>query len=134
MSRGIKVTSGVPQGSHLGPILFLLFINDVTSVFKKCKCLLLCDDLKMYCTVESLQDRLIIQKELKNLVKWCDKNLLQVNILKGKVMSFYKCKNPVMCQYFTQNEIMEIVQSFTDLGVVFSSDLGFNKNIESIVL
>ena len=66
-SRDINVTSGVPQGSHLGPILFLIFINDITVFFKYVKAKLFADDLGIYANVRSLADAMRIQDDLKHL-------------------------------------------------------------------
>lgn len=133
-SREITVTSGVPQGSHLGPILFLLFINSAASVFSTSKCLLYADDLKLFCPVNSLEDCLALQRDLDNLVGWCNLNALNININKCRVMRFYKCKSPYRYPYSIGNSVLESVHSFNDLGVIFSSDLSFNRHIDSVIL
>ena len=55
-SKWTSVTSGVPQGSILGPLLFIMYINDVSNVFKFSKCLLFADDAKIYKSISSLAD------------------------------------------------------------------------------
>ncbi|CAH2233670.1 jg10636 [Pararge aegeria aegeria] len=60
--------SGVPQGYHLGTLLFLAFINDITIVVKHCKCSLFADDLKIYKTAKSDEDIKLIQEDLNRII------------------------------------------------------------------
>ena len=61
LSEVLLVRSGVPQGSHLGPLLFLLFINDITYFLKDVEFLLYADDLKLYKTISNDSDALVLQ-------------------------------------------------------------------------
>lgn len=130
-SREVIVTSGVPQGSHIGPILFLLFINDVLSCFRISECLLYADDLKFYATVTA--DR-SLQSDLNNLVDWCHKNHLNLNISKCKTMRFYTSKNPIIHAYSIGDRELESVSSMLDLGVTFDRKLSYNLHIDNITL
>jgi len=73
LSREFEALSGVPQGSHLGPILFLLFINDIVSIFEGVHFLLFADDLKIYKIIRNLMDCVILQNNLDRLHNWCNK-------------------------------------------------------------
>ena len=79
------VTSGVPQGSVLGPILFFIFINDldsglVSSVFK------FADDTKLVGNANSTQDSILLQRNLQQLIEWSDMWLIPFNKSKCIVM------------------------------------------------
>jgi Reverse transcriptase (RNA-dependent DNA polymerase) len=67
VSKEIKVTSGVPQGSHLGPLWFIWFVNDIAQIFKYERVLFYADDMKLYHPVGSSQDCLKIQSDLDQL-------------------------------------------------------------------
>ena len=131
-SREVLVTSGVPQGSHIGPMLFLLFINDVTTCFKYSKVLMYADDLKFYNVVDASSNGL--QSDLDNFVSWSSCNLLNINVSKCKSISFYRLKDPTATTYTIQNDSIEAVNSINDLGVIFDRQLSFSLHVESIVL
>lgn len=80
ISAPVEVTSGVPQGSHLGPLLFILFVNDVTFVLNKLKVLIYADDMKLYMEINDETALVDFQKEVDQFYKWCLKNLLDINV------------------------------------------------------
>ncbi|XP_063913193.1 uncharacterized protein LOC135129854 [Zophobas morio] len=64
-------TSGVPQGSNFGPLLFLMYINDITDALEPCNKLLFADDLKIFMEIVSIADCVTLQNCLNVLSKWC---------------------------------------------------------------
>ena len=73
-SRPFFPPSGVPQGSHLGPFVFLIFINDILLNVKNSKALMFADDLKLYYTIHNLNDCLRLQDDLDLILNWCNIN------------------------------------------------------------
>ena len=132
-SESINVYSGVPQGSHLGPILFIMFINEVSQLFKYSDCLLYADDLKLFKEISSDQNWLDLQFDLDLLHEWCIKHKLDLNISKCKVMSFAMIKKPTYRNYSIGNVPIERVSSFKDLGVHLDEQLTFRDHIDEIV-
>ena len=122
-SGEVLATSGVPQGSHMGPVLFSLFINDVKSCFRSSKILLYADDLKMYGRVQPGGDYL--QSDLDRFVYWCSENFLKINVAKCKAISFYKTVNPYNTGYVINGEPVQ---------AVFDRNLSFNLHINNITL
>lgn len=66
----ILIKSGVPQGSHLGPLFFIVFINDLTHTLK-CPCLLYADDLKMLTSVDNVSKCFALQNDANTVAEWC---------------------------------------------------------------
>ena len=132
-SNKFKVTSGVPQGSHLGPVLFLLFINDLPGVVKHSVCLLFADDLKIFRSISSKNDCQLLQSDLNAVSIWCKNNHLTLNIKKCQCMTF--CRSSVKFSFQYNIDLVELIKidSVKDLGVLFDSKLTFCQHIDYII-
>ena len=86
-SKWTEVLSGIPQGSILGPVLFILYINDLPGVVGSV-CKLFADDCKLYRNIASEADQRELQEDIERLWKWSKNWLLGFNIKKCKVVSY----------------------------------------------
>lgn len=127
-SNYFKSTSGVPQGSNLGPLLFLIFINDIADNVD-CKTLLFADDLKIYTAVSGYHDAANLQNQLNKLSQWCQKNNLLLNASKCKTCSFTRKTNPILYNYTINNVDLQRCEEIKDLGVTFDVKLDFVVHI-----
>ena len=88
VSSWLPVTSGVPQGSILGPLLFIIYINDLPSILKSSTPYLFADDTKCCSRVLSLNDAVFLQADLDSLNEWCQDNDLSFNASKSCLLRF----------------------------------------------
>jgi hypothetical protein len=130
-----SVTSGVPQGSVLGPILFIYFINDMPAQVS-CKTKIFADDTKAYSEVDDgPASREKIQKCIDQLVDWTDKWLLKFNSQKCKVLHLGR-NNPQHEYYIKDGDHvrkLETTMAERDLGVVVDPNLTFEPHINGVV-
>ena len=87
LSQWLAVLSGIPQGSVLGPVLFILYINDLPDLVKNFT-MLFADDTKIYSVVNNERDRNSLQDDINKLIAWSDKWQLRFNAFKCKVMHY----------------------------------------------
>lgn len=127
LSEQFTVSSGVPQGSTLGPLLFLLYTADLPKIIKS-KCSFFADDLKLY--GNPLDPECVIQEDLVAIKKWCDDWLLPLNVEKCSILHIGK-NNP-RYQYIANGSLIKPVNSQLDLGVVVSEDLCWSRHIQHI--
>ena len=132
-SDWLPVVSGVPQGSILGPLLFVLYINDLPSVAKNTKVALFADDAKCYLNIESLGDCQLLQNDLNALVDWSSTWELNFHPSKCQVISVTRKRNPFNFDYFMNNTRLGSVKSIKDLGIEISSKLDWNTHINNVV-
>ena len=97
VSSDIKeINCGVPQGSVLGPLLFLIYINDLPNISKKLNFFLFADDTNIYYESNDLKSmEIIINEELKNLTLWLNVNRLSLNISKTNFVIFHVYNKPL---------------------------------------
>ena len=131
------VLSGIPQGSILGPILFIIFINDLADICAdNIKLFLFADDAKMYYHIKDTADKDTLQTGIENFVKWTDKWQVKLNTDKCKVVSVHhrRYSNKGVVPYYVINNItLEEVNEIKDLGVYYDSLLLFDKHISEKV-
>lgn len=130
-SRTFFASSGVPQGSNLGPLLFSIFINDLPSILTS-ENLLFADDLKIYRKINAVTDCVLLQNDLVRLESWCNENKLYLNISKCKVCSFTLKINVILFDYTLNDSILERCNNIKDLGVHFDSKFSFTDHITII--
>jgi hypothetical protein len=130
-SASFSPSSGVPQGSTLGPLLFLLFINDISTRFT-CNFLLFADDLKLFLKIDDDVSRTQLQADCDALHDWCTRNHLRLNVSKCKTITFGRSRNKQSRQYFLNGTQVERVESIGDLGITFDSELRFDLHIRLI--
>ena len=119
LSRPIPVTSGVPQGSVLGPILFLVYVNDLPPLVH-CKIMLFADDIKLWTCIRSIEDCVLLQNDLDVLYAWSQRNRLPFNFKKCKLLNVGRY---VDFTYKVGPHLLERSTAEKDLGVWISSAL-----------
>ena len=132
-SPWLPVKSGVPQGSILGPLLFLLYINDMPQSVLSSSIALFADDVKCFHSVNSIGDCLELQRDLDLLSEWSTKWKLNFNVKKCMVLSVTRRWNKVNFSYLLNGTILQTVDSFKDLGVTISHDLSWSSQVSSLV-
>ena len=129
-SEYCPASSGVPQGSVIGPLLFLIYINDLPSIFPPSLiCSLFADDAKISISFNNIHDRLILQNSLSLLNEWTEKWDLKVAIAKCASMTIGNTNNHL---YNISDSSIPHCTSFRDLGIVFENNMKFNIHINNI--
>ena len=138
-----NVLSGVPQGSVLGPILFIIFINDIANSLYSSKLKSFADDTKLSHSISCQSDSKQLQKDLNQVINWSHKNNMALNESKFEFLKQnYSFDSDLMelpftyfnCCYETSNSsLIECTDSVKDLGITFSSNSTLNVHITNIV-
>ena len=137
ISDSTLVTSGVPQGSILGSLLFILYINDISKhiLSSSTKLILYADDILLSTPFSSSSDFTAIQFDINTINDWILSHLLKFNVQKTKYMlisrksqSFLSSLPPL----FLNSSTIERVYSYKYLGVVINSNLSWSPHISSV--
>ena len=138
-SNTLKVTHGLPQGSNVGPLMFLLYINDISSSIHQCKFKLFADDTAIYCSDEKIENCVKkLNDDLKCIVSWCSANNMQINAKKTKIMLYgkrnmlRKVKN-INLDVKVEDCILARVKTYKYLGVHLDEFLTYNKHINQVI-
>ena len=132
-SELLHVKSGVPQGSILGPLLFLVFVNDLSEVVVNSQFAMFADDCKCAKLVSGLQDSNKLKKDLVNLCTWSLQWKLKFKEVKCVHLRCCKSKPIVDTSYSLNNCELSLSDHHKDLGVLISSDLTFSAHYDMIV-
>ena len=131
----VPVLSGVPQGSVLGPVLFLIFINDLPDNIRSSVCLF-ADDCVLYRDIKTLTDCQILQDDLNSLGQWLADWQMKFNVAKCHSMRVTRHlpSNQIHFNYSLHQQISEQVQSAKYLGITITStdNLEWGQHVSKI--
>ena len=131
-SSSSPVTSAVPQGTVLGPLLFHLFINDLPLVLNPTtKCRLFADDCLVYREIHNLEDQIKLQEYLNGLERWSTQRGMHFNAKKCNTMTIAR-STTLQKMYQLDNTILDQVIACTYLGVTISESLGWEEHVNTI--
>ena len=137
LSSESSITCGVPQGSLLGPLFFIIYINDLVDCVKSCKVQLYADDTVLYFSNSSMQNiESALNSDLENVSKWMSKNKLTVNCKKTECMlignKHMLAKHNVLKVTLNDTPLNQ-VHEFKYLGLICDETLSWNRHIESLL-
>jgi len=131
-SQSSPVKSGVPQGSVLGPVLFILFVNDIAGLGETndVTLKLFADDLKIYSSISSSTAAAHLQGALSDLESWCELWQMRVNVAKTTVL--HLGSNNPKTKYFFNGKDLSFSDEVRDLGISIDVRLSYDKHISNI--
>lgn len=135
LSPPLEIECGVPQGSILGPTLFLIYINDLIKFSNIFTPLLFADDTNLFFTSKNLNNNIsLINDSLANVQDWCNANKLTLNIEKT---NFIIIKNPqnhfqLANKITLNNSPISQAESIKFLGIIIDTKLNWSKHIDSL--
>ena len=127
-SSYVEVTSGVPQGSVLGPRLFLSYINDINNAIKS-QIKLFADDSVLYRNIRNQNDQVILQNDLDTISSLAERWLMKLNINKCSVLSITLKRNSIFHDHNILGATLKRVTNHDYLGVTISSDLNWLRHV-----
>ena len=129
------IACGVPQGSVLGPLFFILYVNDIQHVIKNSKVQLYAGDTVIHTSgVTAKAAAVSLQSDLDSFSRWCNSNKLSLNVSKTKLMIFgirQRVKKAKNTQLFMDNQSLQTVPTYKYLGFTLDSVLSFNGHINN---
>ena len=131
MSVPADVLSGVPQGSVLGPVLFLLYINDITENVSS-EMRLFADDSVIYRQIRNQQDQEALHLDLQRVFKWAETWDMKFNVDKCSHVTITLKRKPLQYSYTIDNMAVPKEKSCKYLGVTIAEDFSWNAHSEQV--
>ena len=132
-SECLDIACGVPQGSVLGPKLFILYINDICQVSKLLSLVLFADDTNVFCSGDDLEKLQVeINEELRKLKLWFDCNKLSLNVSKTNFMLFGKCRLNTQVLLEIDGVAINRVHENKFLGIMIDDRLSWKQHITHV--
>ena len=130
-SSRLPVLSGVPQGNVLGPLLFLIFIDDLADSVSHSTVSLFADDTKLLLDVIESNSS-VLQSDLSAISQWCTQWELKLNLDKCSLIRFSLSHLNSDSSYSIDNHVISISQEVPDLGIIVNNKLSFSPHYKSI--
>lgn len=132
LSSEHTVPSGVPQGSNISPLLFIIFLDDIKHVISS-HFEIYADDLKISRAICEPEDAIYLQRDIDSIVNWCNNNGMKCNVDKTVVVSFTRKHTTYFFDYKLEGSKIPRKLENRDLGVIFDCKLNFNCHIEKLL-
>ena len=129
------VLSGVPQGSTLGPLLFIIFMNSISylPLSPGSKPVLYADDIVLYKPINSPEDMTIIQKDINQILNWTKACGLTLNPAKTNILPVTCSPRPIPIDLIPGSNPIQIVSSVKHLGVTITHDLSWKRHTLNVI-
>ena len=134
-SDWLPVTSGVPQGSILGPLLFIVYANDMPVCLSgESKLALFADDSKLFRPMTCTNSSATLQSDLNSLYQWSVDSKMSFNTSKCLVLHMSKKRSPsyTNTEYYLGGQCLQVANTTKDLGVAVSSNLSWTTHIKQM--
>ena len=134
-SDELPIQMGVPQGSILGPLLFIIYMNDFHQSTTKFKPIIYADDTTLVASLDAFNcTGELINTEVNKVTSWLSANKLSLNVNKTKAMVFSPTqRNFIKPDIKINDTVLEYVDSFNYLGIIFDKNLSWKNHIDHII-
>ena len=130
-SKEVKVISGVPQGTVLGPLLFLLYINDINDNINS-TIRLFADDCVLYYIIKTPNDHHHLQNDLDTIIQWAIKWQMNLNADKSAVLHCTRSRSHYLIDYFMNSKPLPTYEQHQYLGLAIHQSLSWSDPIHNI--
>jgi hypothetical protein len=133
-SECLEMNCGVPQGSILGPLLFIIYVNDLSNATRFFEPIIYADDTTLFASLTSSTDNTqTMDMELQHVSNWLKLNKLSLNVTKTKAMIFHSTRRHVHPpDLLIDGMRIEFVEKFNFLGLILDQNLKWNYHIDSV--
>lgn len=132
-SNFVSVPSGVPQGSHLGPLFYNCYLYDIYTCLKYSKFLMYADDTKIFVDIKSIEDCEKLQLDLDRLTTYYENNRIKVNADKCQIITYTRKINPLVFTYVISQQPINRSEVIRDLGIFLDQKLNMTAHIDRIL-
>ena len=141
LSDTLQIRTGVPQGSILGPLLFLVYINDICHSSSMFDFIVYADDTTLHSSLDKFNGSALgnaalsinINEELNKVHNWVKANKLSLNVRKTKFMIFHMPQKNISVPHLEiDGTEIEYIQNFNFLGIIIDNNLNWNSHLDNL--